>query len=322
MMIETPEIAVVPAQKPSVVFPAIVFFLFIATTAATGALWTEVQYADKTLLHMQKKFTAVETQQTIMNNTLQQQATQFSHIQNQVNQLVSNASRDQQSFKLAEITYLVRIANLRLSTQHDISSTLDLLKQASQEVTTLNNPTLEPFQQALLKNITALQAMIPLDMENLMDQLDQLQQRVPALSILVAPKPNTSILENTKHLADKKWWNRAWDNIKASLRELIIVRHQREDIPAMMSPSQQLYLEENLQLLLIQAQWGLMNHNTGVYLDSLNKADTWVQKYYVQDSASTQAFLKTLNQLKKINIAPTLPSLLQTLSLINAGAHA
>ena len=53
------------------------------------------------------------------------------------------------------------------------------------------------------------------------------------LSILVSPKPNTTILENTAHQAHKHWYQRAWDNIKASLNELIIIRHHDEKIPHM-----------------------------------------------------------------------------------------
>jgi uroporphyrin-3 C-methyltransferase len=213
------------------------------------------------------------------------------------------------------------MANLRLTTQHDITSSLILLKEANQEINALNDPSMETFREALVKNITALQDIPPVDLTALSAKLTQLRDQVPDLSILVAPKPNTSILENTPHQAEKKWWDRAWDNIRASLKQLVVVTHQSEDIPAMMTPDQQIYLQENLQLLIMQAQWGALNHNDTLYHASLNQAKDWVNKYYVQNSANTQAFLKSLDDLLTQNLSPQFPDLTQSLPLLNQGSH-
>ena len=97
--------------------------------------------------------------------------------------------------------------------------------------------------------------------------------------------------------------------------------HQSEDIPAMMTPDQQIYLQENLQLLIMQAQWGALNHNDALYHSSLNQAKDWVNKYYVQNSANTQAFLKSLDNLLTQNLSPQFPDLTQSLPLLNQGSH-
>ncbi|MDX2163903.1 MAG: uroporphyrinogen-III C-methyltransferase [Gammaproteobacteria bacterium] len=295
-------------------FPVTVFLLFIVLLLGMVGLWHENQRTHHAFIETQKQLLDLSTNQKTLEN-------QTNQMQTQVGNLANRISNNQRTFTASEITYLVKMANLRLTTQHDLTSALILLKQANQEVNALNAPEMENFREALVKNISDLQAIAPVDIKSLSSQLTQLQTDVPKLSILVAPKPNTSILENTPHQAQKKWWDRAWDNIRASLKQLVVITHQNEDIPAMMTPDQQIYLQENLQLLIMQAQWAVLTHNNDVYQSSLNQAKDWVNKYYVQNSANTQAFLKSLDSLLSTNISPDYPDILQSLALLNPGAH-
>ena len=295
-------------------FPVTVFLLFMVLLLGIVGLWHENQRTHHAFIETQKQLLDLSTNQKTVENQTNQMQTQVSNLANRI-------TNNQRTFTASEITYLVKMANLRLSTQHDLTSALILLKQANQEVNALNAPEMENFREALVKNISDLQAIAPVDIKSLSDQLTQLQTDVPKLSILVAPKPNTSILENTPHQAQKKWWDRAWDNIRASLKQLVVITHQSEDIPAMMTPEQQIYLQENLQLLIMQAQWAALNHNNDLYQSSLNQAKDWVNKYYVQNSANTQAFLKSLDTLLAINLSPNYPDILQSLNLLNAGAR-
>jgi uroporphyrin-3 C-methyltransferase len=295
-------------------FPVTVFLLFIVLLLGIVGLWHENQRTHHAFIETQKQLLDLSTHQKTIEN-------QSNQMQTQVSTLANRITNNQRTFTASEITYLVKMANLRLATQHDLTSALILLKQANQEVNALNAPEMENFREALVKNISDLQAITPVDIQSLSAQLTQLQTDVPKLSILVAPKPNTSILENTPHQAQKKWWDRAWDNIRASLKQLVVITHQSEDIPAMMTPEQQIYLQENLQLLIMQAQWAALNHNNDLYQSSLNQAKDWVNKYYVQNSANTQAFLKSLDTLLAINLSPNYPDILQSLNLLNAGAR-
>jgi uroporphyrin-3 C-methyltransferase len=307
-------------------FVSVIVFLFIVLALAIGALWHQLKQSQQELSKTQKHLTAfLSEQKTVqgkmntdnkkLSQKLDAQQNAFAQMNSQLSALIKRAPGDERSWKTAEITYLVRMANLALNVQHNIAGGLVLLKQAENQLSTVQDGSLDNFHAALLKNISALENIPLLDMDVLTTQLGNLRDEVSSLSILVAPKPDTSILENTPHQAHKNWWQRAWDNIKASLQQLVIVRHQEEKIPAMMSPQEQLYLQENLKLLLMQAQWALLNHDAAVYEKSLKEAQSWVEKYYVQNSASTQIFLKQLAPLLHQNISPPLPDITQTLSL-------
>lgn len=302
-------------------FPVTLSLLTLVLILGTAALWVETQRNNHELKETQKHLMSLKAAQTTIENNLNTQENQSTQLNHQIAALTDRLSSGQRTYKVSEITYLVRIANLRLTTQYDVTSALILLKQANQEINALNDPTMETFREALVKNISTLQAITPVDITSLSDQLTQLQSQVANLSILVAPKPNTSILENTPRQAEKKWWDRAWDNIRASLKQLVVITHQSEDIPAMMTPDQQIYLQENLQLLIMQAQWAALNHNNDLYQSSLKQAKDWVNKYYVQNSANTQAFLKALDNLLSLNLSPHFPDLTQSLPLLNQGTH-
>ena len=293
-------------------FPITTFLIFIILILGVVGLWHEIERNQHDIMETQKHLIAVASSQ----KAIEYQSDVLSH---EVSGLTDRLMSNQRTYKISEIAYLVKMANLRLTTQHDVTSALILLKQANQEINALNDPQMENFREALVKNITELQAITPIDMISLSDKLTQLQNNVPTLSILVAPKPNTSILENTPHQAQKKWWDRAWDNIRASLKQLVVITHQSEDIPAMMAPDQQIYLQENLQLLISQAQWAALNHNNALYQSSLKQTKDWVNKYYVQNSANTQAFLKSLDDLLAIDLSPNYPDLTKSLSSLNQG---
>jgi uroporphyrin-3 C-methyltransferase len=331
-MENTPSVATEeqPAKTgTSKTFASVVFFLFIILNISIGALWQQLMQSRQEINKTQKNLAVLLADQKIsqekiksdtalLSQKLDSQQNMFSQMNTQVSALMKRAPGDDRSWKTAEILYLVRMANLELDVQHNIPATLVLLKQAENQLNTLQDASLDNFHAALLKNISVLQNTPIFDIDALTTQLSNLRDEVSSLSILVAPKPNTSILENTPRQSHKNWWQRAWDNIKASLQQLVIVRHQDEKIPALMSPEEQLYLQENLKLLLIQAQWALLNHDTVIYEKSLKQAKSWVEKYYVQNSASTQNFLKQLAPLMRENISPPVPDLAQTLSLVHA----
>jgi len=302
------------------VFKLVVFMLFLAVIGLNAALWHQLQQAKDEVkafhqhlmqeMHSQKTATAdTELKLKPLQDKLAAQDSAIASLSNQI-------PKDDHAWKTAEIIYLVRMANLQLNVQHDIPNALFLLRQAQNHLNTLHDPALDNFQAALMKNISSLQSLPAIDKDTLITQLNNLRDEVPNLSILVSPKPNTSIIEQTSHETHKKWWHRAWNNIKASLKQLVVVRHQDDEIPPLMSPEQQIYLQENLQLLIMQAQWALLNHDASLYQSTLKQAKSWVEKYYVQNSADTQQFLKMLAQLQGQNISPKVPDLSQMLSLV------
>lgn len=243
------------------------------------------------------------------------QQLEMAQLQSDLNSLKNRTpQKDEAMIKLAQLESFLRYAKVELDVHHNISHAILLLKQSEQLTNQLIksaniNSQMTNFHTQLLKTISLLQSLPVVNLNDLLASLEALNQQVPDLSILVAPKPNTTILVNTPHQAHKHWYQRAWDNIKASFQALIIVTHHENKMPPLMAPEEQLYLQENLQLTLVRAQWALMQHDSDLYQKSLNQAMAWVEKYYVQNSASTMRFYKELQKLSHQGVIPQTPDL-------------
>lgn len=251
-----------------------------------------------------------------LSQSLGDQQKKLSDTQLQLKDFMNRTPLDEiRALTLGEIAYTLQIAQIELSVKHNIPSALVLLKQVEAQTDKLSSSSsaiagkLGNFQETLLKDIGILQSVSIVDRENLSDRLDHLKDSVPDLSILVSPKPNTSLVESTPRQEHKHWYQRAWDNMKASFNALIIIRHQEDKIPPLLSPEEKIFLQENLQLLLMRAQWSLMNHEPSLYEKNLKQAKSWVEKYYVQNSLLTLSFLKEIDFLSHQNISPTVPDL-------------
>jgi len=276
---------------------------------------TIIEHSNTTLHKSQNESAAFASQYySLLSQTLDKHQSTLSDINVQLALLKSHTVEgDIAAIKTVQIEYILRQAKIELDIHHNIPNSLLLLQQAQSIAEQFSQPNfpnkLNTFRGQLQKTIQQLQAITPIDMNALCQKFDTLTDQVPNLSILVAPKPNTTILENTAHQAHKRWYQRAWDNIKASLKDLIIIRRHEEKIPALMAPEEQLYLQENLQLLLSRAQWALLQHNAELYKNSLKTANAWVEKYYVQNSANTINFSKELQKLMNQPISQQTPDL-------------
>jgi uroporphyrin-3 C-methyltransferase len=67
--------------------------------------------------------------------------------------------------------------------------------------------------------------------------------------------------------------------------------------------------------MMEQAQLALLQERAGIYRQSLEKAEGWINTYF-QLNGSTDALLDSLKELKEINIAPELPDISPSLVLL------
>lgn len=97
--------------------------------------------------------------------------------------------------------------------------------------------------------------------------------------------------------------------IKATLAKVFVVRQHDKPVEAMLPPQQELYLRQNLRLMLEQAQLALLARKPDTYQQSLDKAQQWIARYFIGEDAATQAALETLESARTIDIDPPLPDI-------------
>lgn len=263
--------------------------------------------------HQQKTLTQLQS----MTMQSQQMREQLKEQQRDLHELSTTDRRD---WQLAEVQYLLRLANQRLLMGRDLDSALALLTASDKLLSDMDEPALHEVRAAVAKDIATLRGTDPLDIQGVYLQLAAAQSEIAKLDINTPefepndPTPPASLPET----AD--WRDRLDSRIAqafATLKTLVTIRRHEASSAALMAPDQAVYLQLNLRLMIEQAQMALLQGKGSIYQSSLVKARDYVADHYVADQRRAQAVLETLNTLAKLSIERPLPDISASLKALN-----
>lgn len=215
---------------------------------------------------------------------------------------------------LADVTYLVRLANLQLIIGHEKQTALSTLLTAQTELANEQTTSLTPLKSALIADITTLRATPNIHTKQLFLTIESLQQQIQNLSSIPA-KPNISLqktIDAVKSADQHDVWYRRIAGSLAQLKTLFVIRHLDKTSTPLFSPELESALKQNIVMQLTMAQWALLHHNQTIYLSSLQNVSQALQTYFALSPAQNP-MLTQLSTLEKIDIDPTLPTLNNTL---------
>lgn len=236
---------------------------------------------------------------------------------------LTNINRD--DWKLAEVDYLLRMSNERILMEHEAANALALAQSANGIMAELESADLFPARKKLNEEIQALKLANKVDREGIYLQLLALTQQIEALPLIepLVEEDETAQTDDAQDTASLTIWQRTLSMGKSVLHKLsgyVRVRDQGRRIDAILPPEDQMYLKQNLRLMLEQAQIGLLREEQHVYQASLDKAQNWIREYYpLNDQA--QIVLNDLDQLKKNNVQQPLPDFSGSAAMIKDYLH-
>jgi uroporphyrin-3 C-methyltransferase len=311
---------------------ALVLLLLIAGVSAF--LWYQFQAINKLQSAIANQAVASETKRTALEAKVADDlAAQSKQTQSEVTELTQRldstsskvlalTSMSHDEWKLAEVDYLLRMANQRILMEHEATNSLALAQSANSVLAELQNADLFPARKKLTEEIEALKLANKVDREGIYLQLLAITQQIENLP-LIEPlfeedDEAVSALDEGEEAASPTVWQsvknmskRAWHKLSAYVR----VRDQGRRVDAILPPEDQMYLKQNLRLMLEQAQIGLLREEQHVYQASLDKAQNWIRDYYpLNDQA--QIVLNDLEQLKKSNVQQPLPDFSGSAALV------
>lgn len=194
----------------------------------------------------------------------------------------SLATVDRRDWLLAEVEYLLRLANQRVQLSHDPRSAAQLLSNADEILRDLDDAALHPVRAEIAKEIGALQSSAQRDVEGSYLALQALAAEAEKLKIYKAPSYEPVVVAEEKG----DWQQRlqgglmaAWDKLRSYIR----IRHHEENFRAQLAPEQEAALRASLQLMFEQAQLALLAEQTDLYRRALEKAAAWLNRYYQLD---------------------------------------
>lgn len=208
-------------------------------------------------------------------------------------------------WKIAEVGYLLRIANHRLRMERNVADARALLANADSLLGELDDLRWHGVREQIAAEQIALdqaQSMadvqgIYLALEALKAPLGELLKARPALSAQGAdqqPAADTSV----------------WDALLVRLAD--VFRVQRIDTTSMkplLSTDERYYIEQQLRLALEQAQLGALRHQQGVFDASLGNVRRWLEQVFAPDTSGLAALLKSVDELAKVRLEVPLPDI-------------
>jgi len=248
-----------------------------------------------------------------LNNITQQideQSQRLSASESAIVMLKRKTNDDQGIWQLDEAKYLMQMANVTLYFQHNISTTIKLLKLADSHLSNVATPGVMEVRKLLADNISVLSDIPTVDISGIYLELGALNQQVEQLPLVLQLQDKTtlaaSIPEVSKgHSVIVRALMQSWDAIK----KVLVIRHHQTPVDPLLTPDQRGYLNLNLHLLFAQAQLALLNHRDEIFQASLKEIQGAIERYFVQTNFATKSMLHSIQSLQKVNISPELPDI-------------
>lgn len=217
-------------------------------------------------------------------------------------------------WQLAEVRYLLRMANHRLQLERDVRGAALLLRAADDSLARLDDPRFTPVRGHIAEELLALEALPGADAEGLFlaleaikSDLDDLKPRAPSFEPATRPQP----------AADG-----TLANLWAAVSELIRFRRLDSPTEALLLPEEALYLELNLRLMLERAQLAALRREQPIYDSSIAEARAWVARYLDPTDISVQRVSEGLAAVAPMELAAPLPDLSASLVTLDAALGA
>lgn len=224
--------------------------------------------------------------------------------------LKAQLGREQKDWALAEVDYLLRIANRRLQLEGDTSTAIVALESADQRLAGHADPAYLPVREAIADELRSLKAVgqvdidgLALELSALIREVDQLQ--FPGHERVIAGDGGTTSATGEGPVGWRELPRAIWNDLKS----LLVIRHDERDHKPLLAPEQSYFLRQNLQLKLESARLALLRGDSPLFRDTLADAANWISTYFDTEADSTREALATLSKLTRIDIAQEIPDI-------------
>jgi uroporphyrin-3 C-methyltransferase len=212
---------------------------------------------------------------------------------------------------LAEVEYLIRLANQRVLMERDVSGALSLLSSADEIVEQTTGIAAYELRESLAYDIANLKAVSDLDTDGIFlslsamaSQVTELRRKRPELS------PPTQIqIDNGEAQNSYQQFLSLVNNIFGRVLNSVDYRRDGVAITPLLPPKEEYYLRQNLILKFEMAQLALLRNDQPVYHTSLSEAKLWIVKHFVETDPRTVALVTALDQLVEVEVDRSLPNI-------------
>lgn len=303
------------SAKPSSALAIFALLLVVIALVAIGGIgWKGFEFSQQllTLSHnlekstekntaLASKLAAAEKNTVLQGQQLQQNAQRLAQL----------PGADRSDWLLAEAEYLLRLANQRLDLEKDWQGAAAILVAADTVLAETQNPLISSVRQLLAKELQTLRAVPAVDLTGAVARLQAVQDQITELEWMPRTLPKvTAVIEK---VAEPEIEPTAWDKFAAKawagIGSIVRIREHDKALPAPLTPDQHYYLQQNMHLMLEQAQVALVRQQDVLYKQSITRTQAWLEEFVSVKNAKTEAVVATLSELKNWNVSPEFPQI-------------
>jgi len=212
---------------------------------------------------------------------------------------------------LAEVEYLIRLANQRVLMEKDVRGAIALLTSADQIVAQASGITAFKLRETLALDIENLQAVENLDVDGIFVSLSAMSSRVTKLPRKQPVRDSATSFESAakENVGYYQQFVALMSNLGNRIVNLVDYRRDGVAITPILPPKEEYYLRQNLILKLEMAQLGLLRNDETVYRTSLTEAKSWINQHFIENDQVTISMIHSLDEALSVDVARPLPDI-------------
>ncbi len=275
---------------------------------------------------------AVEQQLDVIreaqNSRIQYIESALSSAQEQINATRTTTGRD---WLLAEVEYLLRMANQRILMDRDPAGAVSLLHSSDRILANAEDLTAHGLRAAIALDIADLQAAGDLDVEGIylrigaqINLVDDLVRPVPRFSpemtdaasseMTDAASPEMTDAASTDETGGEDGGlTGIASQFGQTLFKLVDFRRNMPEVMPILPPEEEYYLRQNLILKLQMAQLALLREKQQVFQSNIAEAVDWLDRYFKDSDRLTIAMRQSLEELRSVEVLRILPDVSRSL---------
>lgn len=209
------------------------------------------------------------------------------------------------AWRLAEIEYLLTVANHRLTLAQDRKTAIAIFESADKRIKVIGDPRLVTIRKEIADELNALRSVAEPDLDGMALSLGSLAENVDKLPLIHKEQVDAA-LDQIGKKAPENWRDipaAVWNDIKS----LVVVRRHQQPTEPLLPPKESWFLYQNLRLKLEQARLALLRQDTQLFRQYLEEASGWIKMFFDEDSPAVTNTLDTLSSAAKVDLRPAMP---------------
>jgi uroporphyrin-3 C-methyltransferase len=211
-------------------------------------------------------------------------------------------------WKLAEVEYLLSVANHQLLLEQDVNTSLSALSDADNQLEVIGDPALIPIRKKIAAEKIALNSVQLPDIIGISLQLTNLVASISQLPLISNKRAFVAEAKNEKTHQVENWQEipqAIWKDIKG----LVTVRRSSAPIEPLLPPDERHYLTQNLGLKLEQSRLALLRRDNELYRRNLKDTRIWVDQYFDKEDAAVNMVINSVDEMLGVELQPGLPDI-------------